>query len=178
MSGISLSSLLPAPSQSRWDRDEERMKAVEVRESQGVVATRTAPPYMKRAGWIPRTVEDFGDGGAFPEIHVAQYPHNLGRGEGENKTTALAVQLDAQGKVKYDLIARQNARKDKIVYSKFTDLLPTEVTGEDEAEMIRPEQEDEAVMEATEKTRAALEKLTSSKISAAMPVRAHTKMRG
>ena len=140
-----------------------------------VVASKAAPPYGKRKGWIPRTVDDFGDGGAFPEIHVAQYPHNLGRGEGENKTTALAVQLDAQGKVKYDLIARQNARKDKIVYSKFTDLLPTEVTGEDEAEMIRPEQEDEAVMEATEKTRAALEKLTSSKISAAMPVRAAEK---
>merc|ERR1719461_1699071 len=41
--------------------------------------------------------------------------------------------------------------------------------------MIRPEQEDEAVLEATEKTRAALEKLTSSKISAAMPVRAAEK---
>ena len=75
-----------------------------------VVASKAAPPYGKRKGWIPRTVDDFGDGGAFPEIHVAQYPHNLGRGEGENKTTALAVQLDAQGKVKYDLIARQNAR--------------------------------------------------------------------
>jgi len=41
--------------------------------------------------------------------------------------------------------------------------------------MIRPEQEDEEVMEATEKTRQALEKLTSSKISAAMPVRAADK---
>merc|ERR1711971_592256 len=50
-----------------------------------------------------------------------------------------------------------------------------EVTGEDESEMIRPEQEDEEVMEATEKTRQALEKLTSSKISAAMPVRAADK---
>ena len=27
--GISLSSLLPAPSQSRWDRDEERQRAAE-----------------------------------------------------------------------------------------------------------------------------------------------------
>merc|ERR1719422_2523053 len=182
-SGMSLSSFLPAPTQPIWDRDEERRKlqsenADESSRSESralVSAQRTAPPYGKRKGWIPRSVDDFGDGGAFPEIHVAQYPHNLGRGEGENKTTALAVQLDAQGKVKYDLIARQNARKDKIVYSKFTDLLPTEVTGEDEAEMIRPEQEDEAVMEATEKTRAALEKLTSSKISAAMPVRAAEK---
>jgi hypothetical protein len=39
-----------------------------------VSAAKAAPPYGKRKGWIPRTVEDFGDGGAFPEIHVAQYP--------------------------------------------------------------------------------------------------------
>ena len=96
---MSLSSLLPAPAQSRWDRDEERMKAVEVGESQRAVATRSAPPYMKRMGWIPRTVEDFGDGGAFPEIHVAQYPLNMGRDDG-SKSNALAVQLDAGGKVK------------------------------------------------------------------------------
>merc|ERR1719166_457023 len=149
------------------------MKAVEVRESQGVVATRTAPPYMKRAGWIPRTVEDFGDGGAFPEIHVAQYPLNMGRDDG-NKSNALAVQLDASGKVKYDVLARQGARKDKFVYSKFTDLLPAEVRGDDEdPDMIRPDEDE--IKDSTEKTRQALEKLTNSKISAAMPVRAAEK---
>merc|ERR1719341_2407169 len=81
MSGMSLSNLLPAPAQSKWDRDEERMKQAEVREKELVLASRTAPPYGKRGGWIPRTVEDFGDGGAFPEVHVAQYPLNMGRGE-------------------------------------------------------------------------------------------------
>ena len=56
---------------------------------------------------------DFGDGGAFPEIHVAQYPMDLGKpdprgsGAGNKKSNVLAVQLDAEGKVKYDLIARQ-----------------------------------------------------------------------
>lgn len=58
-----------------------------------------------------RAPGDFGDGGAFPEIHVAQYPLDLGRpahGQdgGKKKSNALAVQLDAQGKVKYDLLAR------------------------------------------------------------------------
>jgi hypothetical protein len=48
------------------------------------------------------------------------------------KSNALAVQLDATGKVKYDLIARQGHGKDKIVYSKFTDLLPKEMTNEDD----------------------------------------------
>merc|ERR1719220_3023291 len=120
------------------------MKQAEVRESQGVVATRTAPPYMKRMGWIPRTVEDFGDGGAFPEIHVAQYPLNMGRDDG-SKSNALAVQLDAGGKVKYDVLARQGARKDK-----FTDLLPAEVRGDDEdPDMIRPDEEE--IKDSTEK---------------------------
>src|SRR4051812_1187526 len=32
------------------------------------------PPYGQRSGWRPRSAEDFGDGGAFPEIPVAQYP--------------------------------------------------------------------------------------------------------
>ena len=172
MSGMSLANLLPAPAQSRWDRDEERMKQAEVRENQLVMASRMAPPYGKRAGWIPRTVEDFGDGGAFPEIHVAQYPLNMGRGE-DSKSNALAVQLDASGKVKYDVLARQGSRKNKVVYSKFTDLLPAEVRDEDDPELSRPD--DEEVLETTEKTRMALEKLTSSKITAAMPVRAAEK---
>jgi len=175
--GISLSSLLPAPSQSRWDRDEERQKQAEAASTAMVTAARTAPPYGRRKGWIPRTTDDFGDGGAFPEIHVAQYPHNMGRGDGEagGRQTALAVQLDAEGKVKYDVLARQGARKDKVVYSKFSDLLPAEVRDDDDPELQRPEQEDEAVVEATEKTRQALEKLTQGKITAAMPVRAAEK---
>ena len=40
-----------------------------------------APAYGKRAsaGFVPRAPEDFGDGGAYPEIHVAQYPLGLGK---------------------------------------------------------------------------------------------------
>merc|ERR1719219_2424158 len=100
---------------------------------------------------------------------------NLGRPEHEkssgNKATTLAVQLDASGKVKYDLLARQGHGKDKIVYSKYTDLLPKEIT--DEEEVQKPDED--AVREATEKTRMALEKLTATKVSAALPVRAAEK---
>jgi len=85
----------------------------------------------------------------------------------------LAVQLDAAGKVKYDILARQGNRKDKIVFSKFTDLLPSEVKDDNDPELQKPD--DEEVFEATEKTRQALEKLTSSKITAALPVRAAEK---
>lgn len=117
-------------------------------------------------------MQDFGDGGAFPEIHVAQYPLGMGKSstEAEKKTSnALAVQLDAEGKIKYDVLARQGHSKDKVVYSKYTDLLPKEITSEDDPELQKPDEDN--IKEITEKTRLALEKLTQSKIAAAMPVR-------
>ena len=128
---ISLSSILPAPSAPVWDRDEERAKEAQAAKPSTalVSAIKTAPPYGQRKGFIPRVEADFGGGGAYPEIHVAQYPMDLGRPEHEKnkKNNALAVQLDASGKVKYDVIARQGHGKDKIVYSKYTDLLPKEI---------------------------------------------------
>lgn len=57
----------------------------------------------------------------------------------------------------------------QIIYSKLSDLLPAEVTAEDDPSLMRPATDD--LQETTEKTRLALEKLTSSKIAAAMPVR-------
>lgn len=61
-------------------------------------------------------VQDFGDGGAFPEIPVAQYPLNMGREGKESTSNALAVQLDSQGKIKYDILARQGHSKDKVIH--------------------------------------------------------------
>lgn len=37
------------------------------------------PPYGQRSSYHPRTDEDFGDGGAFPEIHIQQFPLGMGR---------------------------------------------------------------------------------------------------
>ena len=175
--------MLPAPSQPSWDRDEERAKEKAKKEAEALEAQGTSlatfekmvPPYGQRKVFIPRAPGDFGPGGAFPEIHVAQYPMNMGRPAhetGAKKSNALAVQLDAKGKVKYDLIARQGHGKDKIVYSKFTDLLPKEIT-EDDEELQKPDED--AIREKTEATRAALEALTSKAISSAMPVRAADK---
>jgi hypothetical protein len=57
----------------------------------------------------------------------------------------------------------------QIIYSKLTDLLPAEVVTEDDPSLERPSEDD--VQETTEKTRLALERLTHTKIAAAMPVR-------
>eukprot|EP00075_Anas_platyrhynchos_P000997 XP_005013982.2 SNW domain-containing protein 1 [Anas platyrhynchos] len=167
-------SFLPAPTQLSQDQLEleERARAQRSRQTALVSSRREPPPYGYRKGWIPRVLEDFGDGGAFPEIHVAQYPLDMGRKK--KMSNALAVQVDAEGKIKYDAIARQGQSKDKIIYSKYTDLVPKEVMNVDDPELQRPDEE--TIREITEKTRAALEKSVSQKIAAAMPVRAADKL--
>lgn len=117
--------------------------------------------------------KDYGDGGAFPEIQVAQYPLNMGRENKESVSNALSLQLTSDGKVKYDVIARQGHRKDKVIYSKLSDMLPTEMINEDDPSLQKPCLEE--VADITEKTRLALEKITNSKVSAALPVRAADK---
>uniref|UniRef100_A0A8B9ZS62 SNW domain-containing protein 1 n=1 Tax=Anas zonorhyncha TaxID=75864 RepID=A0A8B9ZS62_9AVES len=171
---MALTSFLPAPTQLSQDQLEleERARAQRSRQTALVSSRREPPPYGYRKGWIPRVLEDFGDGGAFPEIHVAQYPLDMGRKK--KMSNALAVQVDAEGKIKYDAIARQGQSKDKIIYSKYTDLVPKEVMNVDDPELQRPDEE--TIREITEKTRAALEKSVSQKIAAAMPVRAADKL--
>uniref|UniRef100_A0A3B3ZRU2 SNW domain-containing protein 1 n=1 Tax=Periophthalmus magnuspinnatus TaxID=409849 RepID=A0A3B3ZRU2_9GOBI len=169
-----LFSFLPAPTQLSQDQleTEERQRAHKSYSTALVASRREPPPYRHRKGWVPRALEDFGDGGAFPEIHVAQFPLEMGR---KKKTSnALAVQVDAEGKIKYDAIARQGQGKDKVVFSKYTDLLPKEVLNEEASELQKPDEE--AIQELTEKTRDALSKAVSQKIAAAMPVRAADKL--
>ncbi|EDX16515.1 puff-specific protein Bx42 [Drosophila simulans] len=169
---MSLSSLLPTPTNAIWDREDERRLVARGAPKIGalVSAKIAAPPYGQRKDWVPQTDADYGDGGAFPEIHVAQYPLGLGApGNVGKKSDALAVRLDDKGKVKYDAIARQGHGKDKIVYSSISQLLPAEVLAEDADELQRPDEE--TVMETTEETRLALEKLTNQKITSALPVR-------
>ena len=64
--------------------------------SQSLISRTAVPPYGQRPGWKPASAEDFGmsnkviiivnsnhffagDGGAYPECHVAQYPLEMGR---------------------------------------------------------------------------------------------------
>uniref|UniRef100_D4A8G7 SNW domain-containing protein 1 n=2 Tax=Rattus norvegicus TaxID=10116 RepID=D4A8G7_RAT len=171
---MALTSFLPAPTQLSQDQleAEERARSQRSRQTSLVSSRREPPPYGYRKGWIPRLLEDFGDGGAFPEIHVAQYPLDMGRKK--KMSNALAIQVDPEGKIKYDAIARQGQSKDKVIYSKYTDLVPKEVMNADDPDLQRPDEE--AIKEITEKTRVALEKSVSQKVAAAMPVRAADKL--
>jgi SNW domain-containing protein 1 len=126
------------------------------------------PPYGQRAGWRPRSAEDFGDGGAFPEIAVAQYPLDMGKKGTASTSNALAVQVDAEGKVKYDAIARQGHSENRIVQSSFKDLIPLRQRADaGDLSLERPSLEEVAA--STEKTKLALEKLVSGAVAAQKP---------
>jgi len=126
-----------------------------------LVQKKQPPPYGSRQGWIPRDVEDFGDGGAFPEIHVAQYPLDMGRkrSDGKSSNSIVPLALDSDGKVKFDaIISKGNS---KVVYSRAQDLVPKQAS---EELLERPDPEVEA--ETTAKTKAALEKIINGKVLA------------
>ena len=79
------------------------------------------PPYLQRSQYFPIELSDFGDGGAFPEIHIVQYPLNMGK-PGVKSTAVITVDVDKDGQIRYDAIVKQGANKDKIVHSSFDDL--------------------------------------------------------
>ncbi|KAF3912814.1 hypothetical protein AA313_de0201565 [Arthrobotrys entomopaga] len=128
------------------------------------------PPYGQRASWRPKSVEDFGDGGAFPEIPIAQYPLEMGRkpSASKSKNNALALEVDEQGLVKYDAIARQGHNEKRIVHASFKDLIPLRQRADaGDLSLERPSEEE--VAEQTEKTRAALAKLVAGAVAAQKP---------
>eukprot|EP00271_Cylindrocystis_brebissonii_P010352 TRINITY_DN26523_c0_g1_i1.p1 TRINITY_DN26523_c0_g1~~TRINITY_DN26523_c0_g1_i1.p1 ORF type:complete len:587 (+),score=118.04 TRINITY_DN26523_c0_g1_i1:329-2089(+) len=126
------------------------------------------PPYGKRKGFVPRRVEDFGDGGAFPEIHVAQYPLEMGRKEEKLTRKTLPLNVDAEGNVAFDAIVRQGENRIKTVHSQHKDLVPKLQDIEDTDEALkRPSQE--IAEETTERTKAVLEKIVGTRLSAAQP---------
>jgi SNW domain-containing protein 1 len=163
---MSLTQVLPQPTMTNYDREDDEGIDKPQKNQISVVSKFTVPPYGHRKDFIPRNQDMFGDGGAFPEIHVAQYPLNMGYVKNQT-SNAIQLQIDADGKPKFDAIVKQNVKGSKIVYSNFVDLLPKEVR-EDDPSLQKPSEED--LKEQTEKTRQALEALVSSKVSAALPV--------
>ena len=115
---MSLPHILPAPTQTFQDPPSYRGAATHNFSLQSI--PKPGPPiYGSRKGWIPRCLEDFGDGGAFPEIPVAQYPMNMGRksiGSNSNRSI-IPLQMDKEGHIKYDAVVYQGQRKDKVSYS-------------------------------------------------------------
>ncbi|KAL6606891.1 hypothetical protein ACP70R_042544 [Stipagrostis hirtigluma subsp. patula] len=126
------------------------------------------PPYGRRAGLVPRRQEDFGDGGAFPEVHVPQYPLAMGRGDREaaqqgSSSNVLSVTVDGRGGVAFDAVVRQGENAVKIVYSGHGDLVPKVTAPEEDSD------DGDDLQEVTERTRAALQVIVDARLSAVQP---------
>lgn len=119
--------------------------------------------------FVPRSLQDFDDGGAFPEIHVAQYPRHMGNPHLKKKTATTSraivnVEVDEAGEVSYDAIVKSGTNADKKVYSRLEDMQAKEAKAED---IVVPSTEDE--QETAQRTQAALEKLLADKTALNKP---------
>lgn len=111
---------------------------------------------------------DFGDGGAFPELHMVQYPLNMGR-PGQKSSALVTVQVDESGKLRTDMIVKQGTNKNRMVQSQMSDI---KEKAADVDKTALPEEKE--VQDTAEKTRLALEALIQSKITSSKPSTAAT----
>jgi SNW domain-containing protein 1 len=96
---------------------------------------------------------------------MKQYPLDMGRTK-QGPSNALAIQVDSQGKIKYDAIARQGHGASRIVHTSFSDLIPLRQRANiGEINLARPSEDD--VAETTAKTKTAFEMIVSGKSKAA-----------
>ncbi|KAI5850310.1 SKIP/SNW domain-containing protein [Morchella snyderi] len=169
-----LNKILPAPRYTPDESAPSRANGARIlgggdAEQAQLVLKKNAPPeYGKRSSWRPRSTDDFNDGGAFPEIPIAQYPLDMGRKGSSTTSKALSLQVDSDGKIKYDAIARQGHNSSRIVHASFKDLIPLRQRADvGEISLERPSEEDVAAT--TEKTKAALAALVSGAVAAQKP---------
>eukprot|EP00456_Euglypha_rotunda_P088283 TRINITY_DN9037_c0_g1_i17.p1 TRINITY_DN9037_c0_g1~~TRINITY_DN9037_c0_g1_i17.p1 ORF type:complete len:411 (-),score=86.57 TRINITY_DN9037_c0_g1_i17:16-1248(-) len=135
------------------------------------------PPYGKRERWNPRSVEDFGDGGAFPECHISQYPLGMGR-EDTNQGVMIPLKVDAEGNLKFDSIVKQG-QKGRAVHATAKDQLGLQEVAENDVGMMQDNARDEIdhlekpdeeeLKKVAEKTRAALAIIVDQKQAATQP---------
>lgn len=125
------------------------------------------PPYGQRNNWRPRGNEDFGDGGAYPEVAVAQYPLDMGR-KHASSSNALTLSVNAEGQVDYTAIAKRGHAENRIVHASFKDLIPLRhQANAGEISLARPDEE--TVAETKRKTEAALATLVAGASAAQRP---------
>jgi len=171
MSVATLSKSLPKP---KYTGEEEeltqstRVLTDEQYETQVARRQNGPPAYGSRKNWRPRAADDFGDGGAFPEVHVAQYPLDMGKKGEPSKSNALVRRVDGEGKTKYDEIAKRGHGESRIVQASFKDLIPLrQQANAGQLDLARPTQD---VVQATkEKTEQALMALVNGQTAAQRP---------
>ncbi|KAI3781779.1 hypothetical protein L2E82_11803 [Cichorium intybus] len=124
----------------------------------------------ERLKYRPSKPQDFGDGGAFPEIHYAQYPLDPGRKKDSSSgPKTLPVTVDKHGNLTFDAIVKQNENASKIIHSQHKDLVPKILKDKEDEEDEEEVEKQNKIDETTLQTKAALEKIVNVRLSAAQP---------
>eukprot|EP00775_Hariotina_reticulata_P013718 gene13718-13840_t len=161
---MSLLATLPAPTRT----SAAPVAAVQSSQSTAIVITagKEPPPYPRRKGFVPRKQEDFGDGGAYPELPYLQYPLDMGRPDEQKGNKTLAVSVDIKGNANYDAILRQGARSNKIIHSGHQALVP-------KLDLMAPENlqrpDEEEIDKTAKETMEALNKRVTNKLAVQNP---------
>lgn len=170
----SLTSLLPRPkavlhdpfvSQTRRALGDAGPAQISSIPQSRALVSKEVPPYGHRQGFVPQHDEDFGDGGAFPEVRVLQYPLQMGKQASQGGGQIAQLQVDKDGTVQYDAVIKQGAHAGSNIFTSYKDLMPKDDI--DPESLLKPS--DDKIAEITEKTRQALEKKISGKIRSARP---------
>ena len=152
-----LTSLLPTPKHSysiHTENDDNNIS------NNNDKIKRSIPCYPHRveSQFLPRDLDDYNNGGAYPEIHVVQYPLNMGR-PGHKSTAVVTVNVDEKGEINYDAIVKQGQNQNKLVKTSINDLKESEGTKD---ALALPDETEE--QKTAERTRLALESIVSGKI--------------
>ncbi|RMX66963.1 hypothetical protein DD238_001641 [Peronospora effusa] len=164
-----MSAFIPAPVRSYTTFSDAETEIATSTASSPLSSVSCIPKYPLRVkhAFIPRRPADFGDGGAYPELDMAQFPLGMGKKStiGSGSTT-LALQVHgSDGTVKYDAIVTQHHRNKTKVYTQFRDLV--EKDGDVGTGLIRPTKDEE--METATRTKEALQALVQGKVSSSLP---------
>ena len=119
----------------------------------GDQARKFAPPYGARLNYEPTSVDDYGDGGAFPEINRLQYPLNMGKA-GTKGRAVVSLEVDGKGGLKYDSIIKNGKRNNTRMSVQSTLVDTKEKDGAPET-LAMPDEEE--IADTAERTRLALE---------------------
>ena len=92
---------LPPPSHPTVEEEEIESPDQSSNQELSISPPIQIPGYGHRKAWKPRLPDHFGDGGAYPECHIAQYPLEMGRKKHTSIGNTLALTVDGEVKIDY-----------------------------------------------------------------------------
>ena len=169
--GENMLSSLPAPKRSGAYKEQVEEDADETQPPSSSLSSRLIPAYPHRGQWVPTEPADFGDGGAYPEIHCVQFPLNMGRRSGSSSSSSssalVAVEVNRSGQATHDALVKQglSSTQRSLVQTSLSQAKEVNMATLDRSTMSAPSREE---AEATaERTRIALQALMEGKLKKA-----------